>query len=422
MPAQFDQILSNARVVTMSQDSDDKGDLAAGYGIIENGDVGIRNGLIEWVGHTGRLDQESIDNAKAHIDCGGKMLTPGLIDCHTHIVHAGNRAKEFEMRLNGASYEEIAQAGGGIVSTVAATRAASPEQLFIQSASRLRSFLAEGVTTVEIKSGYGLNLQTELAMLQCARELEQHFPIRVVTSFLGAHAVPAEYKGEAQRYVDFVCCDVLPELAAKGLVDAVDAFCEDIAFSVDQVEQVFDVAESLGLPIKIHAEQLSDQGGAVMAARRGALSVDHIEYLSSIDVMKLADSGTVAVLLPGAFYYLRETQLPPIQSLRDQAVPMAIASDCNPGSSPIQSLLSIMNMACTLFRMTPLEALQGVTINAARALGLQEQVGSIELGKHADMVLWSCKEPAELSYSIGANPCEHVFFKGMQVGPEKWAN
>ena len=313
---------------------------------------------------------------------GGR--TPGLVDCHTHLVFGGSRAKEFELRLEGATYEEIARAGGGIVSTVKATREADLESLVEQTRPRLEAILAEGVTTIEIKSGYGLDLETELRMLKAARQLGREYPVEVKTTFLGAHALPPEYKDRADDYIDFVRDKVLPAAARLGLADAADAFCEKIGFTAGQTEKIFQKAAELGLPIKLHAEQLSDQGGAALAAKYKALSADHLEYVSEDGVRAMAESGTVAVLLPGAFYVLRETQLPPVDLFRKHNVPIALATDCNPGTSPVTSILLMLNMACTLFRMTPHEALKGVTINGAKALGIQDAVGTLEIGKQAD--------------------------------------
>jgi len=384
-------------------------DSESGYGLREHGAVLVEAGKIAWLG--AMQDQPAVSDAEV-IDCAGRLLTPGLIDCHSHLVYGGDRADEFEMRLEGVSYAEIAQRGGGIISTVNATRAASEVELFAQALPRLNSLLAEGVTTIEIKSGYGLDSDNEIKMLRVARQLEREFQIRVQKTFLGAHALPPEYAGRSDDYIALVCAEMLPRAHAEGLVDAVDVFIESIAFSLAQGTRVFDCAQALGLPIKAHVEQLSDLGGAVIAATRGALSVDHIEYLAATDVASLAQSETVAVLLPGAFYVLRETQLPPLAALREHKVPMALASDANPGSSPVTSLLLVMNMACTLFRLTPAEALRGVTINAARALGLATEIGSIEVGKQADIVLWNVAKPSMLSYQIGLNPCAAV----MQAG------
>jgi imidazolonepropionase len=346
------------------------------------------------------------------VDCKGRLVTPGLIDCHTHLVYGGDRADEFELRLEGASYEEIARKGGGILFTVNATREASEAELLDQAVPRLEQLLSEGVTTIEIKSGYGLDRDTEIKMLRVARRLGEIYGIRVEKTFLGAHALPPEFEARADDYIKQVCEDMLPRAHAEGLVDAVDVFIESIAFSVEQAERVFDAAVKLGLPLKAHVEQLSDLGGAVMAAQRSALSVDHIEYLKDSDVTHLAGSETVAVLLPGAFYVLRETQLPPIEALREHKIPIAIATDSNPGSSPINSLLLIMNMACTLFRLTPAEALRGVTSSAAKALGLDSEIGTLEAGKQADLVIWDVERPAQLAYQIGINSCTSV----MQAG------
>lgn len=381
----------------------------SGYGLREHGALLVEAGKILWVGAT--QDQPTVYGAEI-IDCMGRLLSPGLIDCHSHLVYAGDRADEFEMRLEGVSYAQIAQRGGGIVSTVNATRAASEAELFAQALPRLNSLIAEGVTTFEIKSGYGLDSDNEIKMLRVAQQLESELQIRVQKTFLGAHALPPEYTGRSDDYIALVCDEMLPRAHAEGLVDAVDVFIESIAFNLEQGAKVFDCAQALGLPIKAHVEQLSDLGGALMAAARGALSVDHIEYLAADDVARLAQSGSVAVLLPGAFYVLRETQLPPLAALREHKVPLALATDANPGSSPVTSLLLIMNMACTLFRMTPTEALRGVTINAARALGLETEIGSLEVGKQADIVLWNVDKPSMLSYQIGFNPCAAV----MQAG------
>jgi imidazolonepropionase len=391
-----DVLYANARVAT----------LADGYGIIEDGAVAVRAGRIAWVGPRA----EAPAAATVH-DCGGLWLTPGLVDCHTHVVYAGNRSDEWEARLNGATYEDIARAGGGIMSTVRATRAASEDALFDASLPRIRALLAEGVTTLEIKSGYGLDLATEAKMLRVARRVGEQLPVTVRTTFLGAHALPPEYAGRADDYIDMLCTEMLPALAAQGLVDAVDAFCERIGFSHDQTARVFDVARRLGLPVKLHAEQLSDQGGAALVARYGGLSADHLEWLSAEGIAAMAQAGTVAVLLPGAYYFLRETRMPPIEALRAAGVALAVATDCNPGTSPMTSLLLAMNMACTLWRLTPLEALRGVTVNAARALGLAD-AGTLAAGKRADFALWDIARPADLAYAIGANPCRGVVRAG----------
>ncbi len=384
-------------------------DAGAGYGLREDAALLVDGERIAWIGS---MHDSEIPADAAVYDCAGRLVTPGLIDCHTHLVYAGDRADEFEQRLEGASYAEIAAAGGGIVSTVNATRAASVEQLVEQSLPRARRLADEGVTTLEIKSGYGLDSESEIRMLRAAARIGDQLGLRVQKTFLGAHALPPEYAGCSDDYIDHVCNEMLPAAHAEGLVDAVDVFIESIAFSVEQGERVLQCAERLGLPVKAHVEQLSDLGGAAMAARHGALSVDHLEYLVDEDVALLAQHGCVAVLLPGAFYVLREQQLPPLEALRAQCVPIALASDCNPGSSPLHSLLLTMNMACTLFRLTPAEALRGVTLNAARALGLAQQIGSLEAGKQADLVVWDVDRPALLSYRIGMNPCAAVMRAG----------
>ncbi len=385
----------------------------AAYGAVEDGAIAVRGGRIAWVG-----PREALPAGTAHAPAysgGGRWVTPGLIDCHTHLVYGGSRAREFELRLEGASYEEIARAGGGILSTVDATRAASDEALYRSAVPRLRALVAEGVTTLEIKSGYGLDRDAELKSLRVARRLGETHPVDVVTTFLGAHALPPEYRDRADAYIDFVCGEALPAAVEAGLVDAVDAFCERIGFSAQQVARVFEAAQALGLPVKLHAEQLSDQGGAELAARYRALSADHLEYVSEAGIRALRAAGTVAVLLPGAFYFLRESQLPPIERLRAAGVPMAVATDSNPGTSPACSLLLMLNMACTLFRLTPEEALAGVTRNAARALGLDASRGTLEAGKAADFVLWDIEHPAELAYRFGFNPCHQVVKAGRVV-------
>lgn len=373
----------------------------APYGLIPDAAIALQNGQITWIGPRAEVP-EALTALPKH-SLGGRVVTPGLIDCHTHIVHGGNRAVEFEMRLNGARYQDIARAGGGITSTVTATRAAEEDALLNAALTRVDALIAEGVTTVEVKSGYGLNLETELRMLRVARAIGTHRDIRIKTSFLGAHAVPPDYAGRADAYIDEVCLPTLQAAHDLGLVDAVDGFCEAIAFSPDQIARVFDAATALGLPVKLHAEQLSDLGGAQMAAGYGALSADHIEYLGEAGVRAMAQSGTIAVLLPGAFYTLHETQAPPITALRAHGVPMAVATDLNPGSSPLNSLLLAMNMACTLFRLTPEEALRGTTRNAARALGLSD-VGTLAAGMRAELAVWDIAHPAELGYRIGFNP------------------
>ena len=374
-----------------------------GYGLIEKGAVAFEKGVIKSVGP---------DTPKGDaVDCGGRLLTPGLIDCHTHLVYGGNRASEFEQRLNGATYADIAKAGGGIMSTVRATRAASEAELLESALRRLESLLAEGVTTIEIKSGYGLDVETELKMLRVARKLGTLRPVDVKATFLGAHTFPPEYKENHEGYVSIVCDQALPRIVSENLADAVDAFCEGIAFSVEETKSVFKAARAFNLPVKLHAEQLSNLGGAKLAARFNALSVDHIEYLDEVGVESISKSGTVAVLLPGAFYYLREKQAPPVAALRQHKVPIAIATDLNPGSSPVHSILATMNMACVLFGLTPEEALLGVTANAARALGLKDR-GTIAVGQKADLALWDVTRPGDLAYPLGFNPLAAVIRNG----------
>jgi imidazolonepropionase len=379
----------NANLATMSE----------GYGVIRDGVVAVTNRKVSWVGPR----SEWREAAREEHDARGAWITPGLVDCHTHLVYAGNRAHEFELRLNGASYEDIAKAGGGIVSTVRATRAAAEQELFEAGKRRIAQWVREGAAAVEIKSGYGLDRDTELRMLRVARRLGER--ITVKTTFLGAHAVPPEYKGREDDYVALVCDEVLPAAAKEGLVDAVDAFCERIAFSVAQTEKIFHKAKDLGLPVKLHADQLSDLGGAALAARHGALSADHLEFSNDEGIQAMKRERTVAVLLPGAYYFLRETRMPPIDALRRHGVPIALATDHNPGSSPVSSPLLILNMACTLFRLTPEEALAGMTRHAARALGMHSTHGTLEPGKAADFALWEIGAPAELAYAVGANPC-----------------
>ncbi|MDO6479215.1 imidazolonepropionase [Shimia thalassica] len=385
------------------------GDSVGAYGLIEDAAIVVDGGMIDWVGPKADLPARFADAPRTSL--GGRLVTPGLIDCHTHIVHGGDRAVEFEMRLNGASYEEVARAGGGIVSTVKATRGATEAELLEDALRRVDVMIAEGVTSIEVKSGYGLDEETELRMLRVARSIMANRRIRVKTTFLGAHATPAEYNGRDDAYIDDVCIPALRAAHAEGLVDAVDGFCEGIAFQPDQIARVFDVAQELGLPVKLHAEQLSNLGGAKLAAAYGALSADHIEYLDEEGVKAMAKAGTVAVILPGAFYTLRETQPPPIDLLRKHGVPMALATDINPGSSPLNSLLLTLNMGCTLFRMTPEEALRGATCNAARALGLTD-TGTLAAGLRAEMAVWDVKHPAELAYRIGFNPLHSRIFGG----------
>ncbi len=379
------------------------------YGLDEDGAIAVSAGMIVWAG--ARSDMPSVYAGWDAVEMGGRLVTPALIDCHTHIVFGGDRAREFEMRLEGATYEEVARAGGGIISTVRATRGASEDELLNSAIPRVNALIAEGASTIEIKSGYGLDIETEMTMLRVARRIEAVRPVRVKTSFLGAHAVPPEYRNRADEYMDEVCIPALERAHAAGLVDAVDGFCEGIAFMSAQIERVFAKAGELGLPVKLHAEQLSNLGGAKLAASHKALSADHLEYLEEDGVQAMAKAGTVAVILPGAFYTLRETKAPPIDLFRKHKVPMAVATDCNPGSSPMTSLLLTMNMACTLFRMTPEEALAGATRNAAQALGIRD-AGTIEPGKRADLAVWDVAHPSELSYRIGFNPLQQRIFAG----------
>jgi imidazolonepropionase len=383
--------------------------MTGGYGLIADAAVAIDHDRIAWVGPMADLPL-AFHTLSEH-DCGGRLVTPGLIDCHTHAVFAGHRAVEFELRLQGASYEEIARSGGGILSTVTATRKASEDELMAAALPRIDQLIGSGATVIEVKSGYGLTVEDELKMLRVARRIAQHRPVTVRTTHLAAHAIPPEFKGNAKGYIAEVAIPLLRAAQAQGLVDAVDAFCETIAFSVADLAPLFAEARALGLPVKLHAEQLTDQGGAAFAAQHGALSADHLEYLSPTGIAALAQAGTVAVILPGAFYTLRETQLPPVPALREAGVPMAVATDLNPGSSPMASLTLAMNMACTLFRLTPEEALLGTTAHAARALGLADR-GRIQPGLRADLCLWDADHPAELSYRIGATPLHRRIFGG----------
>ncbi len=384
-------------------------DAGAPYGLIARGTVVTEGDRIAWAGPEAALPERF--RGLDAMDLEGRLVTPGLVDCHTHIVHGGNRAAEFEMRLEGKSYEEIARAGGGILSTVTATRAAGEDALLAAALPRVDALIAEGVTTIEVKSGYGLDIATECAMLRAARRIAAARPIRVRTSFLGAHATPPDYRGRADAYLDEVCLPALDAAHAEGLVDAVDGFCEGIAFTPGQIARVFARARALGLPVKLHAEQLSNLGGARLAAAEGALSADHLEYADDGDAAAMAAAGTVAVMLPGAFYTLRETRVPPVAAFRAHGVKMAVATDCNPGSSPLASILLAMNMAATLFRMTPAECLAGVTLHAARALGLAD-CGQLRAGLRADLAIWDVESPAELSYRIGFNPLWKRIFGG----------
>ncbi len=396
-------IWRNARLATLARG-------APGLGVVERGAILARDGRIVFAGP--EPDAPSAPNDARTIDCEGRWITPGLIDCHTHLVYAGSRAAEFEARLAGVSYEEIARAGGGIVSTVRATRRASKDELLRQSQPRLDALIAEGVTTVEIKSGYGLDLATERKMLQVTRRLAAERPIEVRATFLGAHALPSEYSEDRAGYVAEVADAMLPALASEGLVDAVDGFCEGIAFSRDEMRRIFERARRLGLPVKLHAEQLSNSGGATLAAEFGALSAEHLEYANEDDVVAMARAGVVATLAPGAFYMLRETKTPPVDLFRRHGVPMAVSTDCNPGTSPMTSLLLALNMAATLFRLTVEECLAGVTRNAARAFGLESETGSLEPGKRADLAIWDIERPAELVYLLGFNPLHARIWRG----------
>ena len=384
-------------------------------GFLRHGAIAEEGGRIAWVGAFADLPGPPQELAESVHSLGGRWLTPGLIDCHTHLVFGGDRAEEFEQRLSGVSYEEIARQGGGINSTVRATREASEEELVHGARGRLHALLEEGVTTVEIKSGYGLETETEMRMLRAARRLGEEEEVRVRTTFLGAHTFPPEFRDRPDAYLDLLCEEMLPRVADLGLADAVDAFCEGIALSPEQTERVFRAAQALDLPVKLHADQLSDLGGAGLAARLGALSADHLEYTSEESARQMAGAGTVAVLLPGAFFTLRETQVPPVDAFRRHGVPMAVATDCNPGSAPVTSLLLMLNMACTLFRLTPTEALTGVTRHAALALGLAGEIGTLEVGKRADFALWDVEHPRELCYWMGRNPNAGVIRGGRQA-------
>ncbi|MEE3925407.1 imidazolonepropionase [Pseudomonas viridiflava] len=381
------------------------------YSIIEDAAIVTSGAYIEWIGPQDQVEETDYENCT---DLGGAWVTPGLIDCHTHTVFGGNRSGEFEQRLQGVSYADIAATGGGIASTVRATRAATEDELYISAERRLRHLLKDGVTTVEMKSGYGLDLENERKLLRVIRRLGNTQPVTVRSTCLAAHALPPEYADRADDYIHHICNEMLPVLAAEGLVDAVDAFCEYLAFSPAQVEQVFITAGQLGLPVKLHAEQLSSLGGSSLAARYKALSADHLEFMTEEDVIAMAASGTVAVLLPGAYYFLRETQLPPMDALRKHGVPIAISTDMNPGTSPGLSLRLMLNMACTLFRMTPEEALAGVTLNAAKALGMGDTHGSLEIGKTADFVAWDIERPADLAYWLGGDLDKRVVRHGVE--------
>jgi len=410
-------LITNAEIATLDAHTSSM-KTAARYsnplGLFSNGYLLARNDQIKSIGPMADLPPHLVDDPSIdHIDAQGRLLTPALIDCHTHIVHGGNRAREFEMRLNGASYTEIANTGGGIVSTVSATRAMSVADLVRSALPRVDALLKEGVSVIEVKSGYGLDRDTELRMLQAARLLAVERPVRIVTSFLGAHAMPADFRGSPEDYIANICIPALLAAHEEGLVDAVDGFCESIAFSAEQLAPLFAKAQELGLPVKLHAEQLSRCGGSLLAAKHEACSVDHVEYANEEDVLALAKAGSVAVLLPGAFYTLRETQKPPVDLFRTYKVPMALATDANPGSSPLTSILIAMNMSCTLFGLTPAEALAGTTRNAAKALGLDD-TGILRSGMRADLALWDVEQPAELAYRIGLNPLYLRLFAGQR--------
>ena len=392
----------NARIATMR---------GARYSIIENGALRAEDGRIAWIGEAASLSPRLPLEGEQVVDVKGALVTPGLVDCHTHLVYAGDRAREFEMRLGGMSYAQIASAGGGIASTVKATRAAGNTELRAASARRLAALMSEGVTTVEIKSGYGLDVDNELRCLRIARSLAADHAVSLCTTLLGAHAIAPEFKGRADAYIDAVCAQMIPRAAAEGLASAVDGFCETIAFSREQVSRVFEAARAHGLRVKLHADQLSDSGGAALAAHFNALSADHLEHASEAGIAALAKAGTVAVLLPGAFYFLRETKLPPIEALRRHGVPMAIATDCNPGTSPCTSILTMMNMACTLFGFTPEEALAGATCHGAAALGLEDR-GTLEAGKRADLAIWDVEHPSHLAWQIAGLRPRSVAFEG----------
>jgi len=388
----------------------------APYGALRDAALAVDKGRIAWLGPADALPDRPAKLANDVVSLKGAWITPGLIDCHTHLVYGGSRVDEWEKRLESDSYEEIARAGGGILSTVRATRAADEAALVTDALPRLDALLAEGVTTVEIKSGYGLETETELRMLRAAGRLAARRDVRIRRTCLAAHALPPEYRDERAAYIDLVCETIIPDVAAQGLADAVDAFCETIGFTTEEVARVFAAARAQGLAVKLHAEQLSDQGGAALAARHGALSADHLEYLGADGIAAMTQAGTVAVLLPGAFYALRETKLPPVDALRAAGVPMAVATDCNPGTSPARSPLMMMNMACTLFRLTPEEALAGMTRHAARALGLQDETGTLEVGKAADLAVWDIAAPAELAYWIGGGPLLRRVIAGRDAG------
>ncbi len=398
----WDKLWINANIATMASGE-------FNYGLLKDSAMAAKDGKIVWIGKTSELSNTPNELATKVFDEEGRYLTPGLIDCHTHVVYGGSRAHEFEMRLNGASYEEIARQGGGIQSTVTATRAASEDELYAQSLARVKFMMQEGVTTLEIKSGYGLDLETELKMLRVAKKIGETLKLEVHLTFLGAHTIPQEYKNRSDDYVNYVCSTMIPAVAKEKLAHAVDVFCEKIAFNLEQTEKIFHTAKEYNLAVKCHSEQLSNLESAALSAKYNALSVDHLEYLSETSIKALSKSKTVAVLLPGAYYFLRETKLPPVDLLRSHNLPIAIATDCNPGTSPTTSLPLMLNMACTLFRLTPEEALAGVTKNAAKALGIASTHGTLEVGKVANIVSWNIEHPAELAYKFGQNLCNKVY-------------
>ncbi|MBB5211306.1 imidazolonepropionase [Microbulbifer hydrolyticus] len=406
MTERCDLLITNVHAATMDPS------LPGAYGAVEDAAVAVTGNKIVWIGPRQELPECTADQV---VDGEGQWLTPGLIDCHTHLVYGGHRAGEFARRLGGESYEEVARAGGGILSTVRSTRAASAEDLYRKAEPRLKALMSEGVTTVEIKSGYGLELDTELKQLRVARRLAQHYPVNIITTCLAAHALPPEYDGRADEYIDLVCNEILPAVAREQLADAVDMFCETIAFSVEQCRKVIAAAQKLDLPVKVHAEQLASTGATRMAANAGALSVEHIEYITDEDIAAMAENGTAAVLLPGAFYTLKETRVPPVEKLRAAGVPIALSTDLNPGSCPIASLRLMMNMGCNLFGLTPAEALAGVTRSAARALGVCCSRGVLHAGLRADMALWPMETPDQLAYEVGALKPADIFVGGLHV-------
>ena len=407
LPEEVDALWIGADLATMRQGAEQP------YGLIRNSALAVSQGRILWMGKAEDMSAELRVRADRVFDVQGRLITPGLVDCHTHLVYGGNRAGEFEQRLQGMSYQEILRRGGGIMSTVKATRETAEDELVRSGRARLARLMQEGVTTVEIKSGYGLDLETELKMLRAAARIGQSLPVTVCPTFLGAHALPPEFAGHPDGYIEFVCETVLPRVDAQQLALSVDVFCESIAFTPEQTARVFSRAAELGFRVKVHAEQLSNQGGAALAARFGALSADHLEYLTDEGIEAMARAGMTAVLLPGAFYCLRETRLPPVDKLRSRGVPMAVSTDSNPGTSPVLSLLVMMNMACTLFSLTPEEALAGVTREGARALGLLDRIGTLEPGKDADFAVWDVADPAELAHGLGHNPCAGVVRRGV---------